>query len=256
VAGWARERRRIRRRGRRARRQLGASPSAARSRRTARGSVTAPRIRRGLPERGQTATRTEPCALCTRTPTTVVSPHRVHADAARCGRGSRTGGRPRPRAGPTPATRPSHRPRPSGEEGWELCRDGPVVICSLRTRFSSTSYSMTCCCWRLTHPARLARSTCKHDLGGLDDASLMSQRSTHGPAQSRSAAWSRSPSCPRTSGSAALALPTAPRLSPNGYIASRVTPIQHCRNRIRSRPVPRARSGTVVAAPWSRAPPV
>jgi hypothetical protein len=26
--------------------------------------------------------------------------------------------------------------------------------CSLRTRFSSTRYSMTCCWWRLTHPAR------------------------------------------------------------------------------------------------------
>ena len=32
---------------------------------------------------------------------------------------------------------------------------------SLRTRFSATRHSMTCCWWRLTHPARVTSSTCK-----------------------------------------------------------------------------------------------
>src|SRR5438309_6245613 len=33
--------------------------------------------------------------------------------------------------------------------------------CSLRTRFSSTRYSMTSCWWRLTHPARVTNSSRK-----------------------------------------------------------------------------------------------
>src|SRR6266446_1904680 len=33
--------------------------------------------------------------------------------------------------------------------------------CSLRTRFSSTRYSMTSCWWRLTHPARVTSSSRK-----------------------------------------------------------------------------------------------
>src|SRR2546428_7942415 len=47
---------------------------------------------------------------------------------------------------------------------WSIGRATyPVVVrcwfsCSLRTRFSSMRYSMTCCWWRLTHPARVTSS--------------------------------------------------------------------------------------------------
>jgi hypothetical protein len=42
-----------------------------------------------------------------------------------------------------------------------VSRSRRPFICPLRTRFSSTRYSMTCCWWRVIQPARVTSSTCK-----------------------------------------------------------------------------------------------
>ena len=58
--------------------------------------------------------------------------------------------------------RPSRRPFAARRRRWSsVSRRRRPLSCSFRTRFSSTRYSMTCCWWRLTHPARVTSSTCK-----------------------------------------------------------------------------------------------
>jgi hypothetical protein len=58
--------------------------------------------------------------------------------------------------------RPSPRPCAARRRRWSsVSRRRCPFTCSLRTRCSSTRYSMTCCWWRLTHPASVTSSTCK-----------------------------------------------------------------------------------------------
>jgi hypothetical protein len=58
--------------------------------------------------------------------------------------------------------RPRRWPFAARRRRWSsVSRRRRPFSCPLRTRFSSIRYSMTCCWWRLTHPARVTSSTCK-----------------------------------------------------------------------------------------------
>jgi hypothetical protein len=58
--------------------------------------------------------------------------------------------------------RPSRRPFVARRRRWSsVSRRRRPFSWSVRTRFSSTRYSMTCCCRQLTHPASVTSSTCR-----------------------------------------------------------------------------------------------
>jgi hypothetical protein len=58
--------------------------------------------------------------------------------------------------------RPSRRPVAARRRRWSsVSRRRRPFTCSWRIRFSSTRYSITCCWWRLTHPASVTSSTRK-----------------------------------------------------------------------------------------------